>query len=208
MLGPPSKHVFLLLTFISSKVDPRGWRVADSEDFWEPCLFFHTLFWHCQMLVLAGWQRLSAAARWLNGCPVIHCPEMEELWMEPSSPRKSKSMKLTSTIAPDVSERHTAFWLIHAWWPWPRQRGKALQFALSKCQTCAWRPWGIFPSQLIMWSCCIGFVFPAITSPPFISWRLEANFQNGLGQISSGSESCREKSLPNVFQGKIELSFN
>lgn len=59
MLDSPSKCVFFFLTFISSKIDPRAEELEIYNASWEPSLLFHIPFWHCQILVLAGQQRLS-----------------------------------------------------------------------------------------------------------------------------------------------------
>lgn len=56
-------------------------------------------FQHCQILVLAGWQRLAGASGCLDGCPSTPCPVIAEL-----SLRKSKSIKLPSTIAPHMND--------------------------------------------------------------------------------------------------------
>lgn len=114
MPGSPSKCVFLLLTSISREIAPRRWRAGDLSGLLGARFAFPHPAWHCPVSVLAGPQRLSAAARRLDGCPIIHCPVVAECrtcphhWGRANRSRWLRQLHLT--------------WAMHSilgWWPWP-----------------------------------------------------------------------------------------
>lgn len=101
---------------------------------------------------------LSVAAQQLDGCPIIHCPAMAELQKVLLSPKKSKSIELTPTIAADMSEAPHSGQSMHG------GNGKAMwessvEFALPTALSARTMSLGLFPqpiynTTLLYWIFC------------------------------------------------------
>lgn len=103
--------------------------------FWEHCLFFHILFWHCQILVLAGWQgpvSSSSTARWLSHHTLSSDGRVAE------SPLITQEEQIDRADSYNCSrhEQGTTFWPIHAWWQWEGNVGKFCRVCITHSIEC------------------------------------------------------------------------
>lgn len=150
---------------------------------------------------------LSVAARQLDGCPIIYCPAMAELRKVPLSPKKSKLLELTPTIAADRNNAPHSGQCRHGSNGKP-VRESSVEFALPTASTARTMSLGPFPqpvynTKLSYWVFCF-----CNNSPNFTSWFCSSgtNSQNDLGH-NQDTKATQRSQYPSSFKVKYNLVF-
>lgn len=168
MLDSPSKRVFLFLTFISSKIDPRAEELEIYNASWEPSLLFHIPFWHCQILVLAGQQRLSVQPE----ASMAAASYIAQGWQSVASALITEEEQINQDGFYNCSgrERWATFWL------GDRHHGGYGRAGWESCAELAWNsikpknavlglfPWPVYNMNLLCWILFSAIILPAFTS--------------------------------------------